>query len=87
MIKFAVEPPPKRIEKINHGLSMLDYANNPILKTFGISVDPNMTTVEGRLIVAPKVQFSKGEAKPGTSGRWDLKGESSRPHPSFSNTR
>jgi eukaryotic translation initiation factor 2C len=32
-----------------------------------------MTMVDGRLIAAPKVQFGQGEAKPGTSGRWDLK--------------
>ncbi|KAK5173091.1 Protein argonaute [Saxophila tyrrhenica] len=75
MIKFAVEPPPGRWESIKHGLGMLDWANDPVLKHFGVQVDPNMTTVDARLIPAPKVQFGAGDAKPGTSGRWDLKGK------------
>ncbi|KAK3720601.1 Protein argonaute [Vermiconidia calcicola] len=75
MIKFAVEPPPKRWEAIKHGLKMLDFANNPVLANFGVKVNTNMKMVDGRLIPAPKVQFANGEAKPGTSGRWDLKGK------------
>ena len=75
MIKFAVEPPPGRKQAIQHGLNMLDHANDPNLQKFGVRVDTNMAVVEGRLIAAPKVQFGKGEAKPGTSGRWDLKGK------------
>lgn len=73
MIKFAVDYPPKRWEAIQHGLKMLNHPGDPVLKTFGLKVNTNMTIVDGRLIPAPKVQFGMGEAKPGTSGRWDLK--------------
>lgn len=52
---------------------MLDHENDPVLKTFGITVSKTMKTVDGRLLVAPKVQFGQGTATPGTSGRWDLK--------------
>lgn len=75
MIKFAVEAPPKRWEAIKHGLNMLDWPNDPTLKNFGLKVNPNMTVVPARLITAPKVQFGQGDAKPGASGRWDLKGK------------
>ena len=75
MIKFAVTPPAERWKAIDHGLNMLDWKNDPVLKTFGMQIDTNKTVVEGRLIVAPKVSFGVGEAKPGTSGRWDLKGK------------
>lgn len=75
MIKFAVEEPPKRLAAIQHGLDMLDYNNDPVLRAHGIKVNTNRKVVEGRLLVAPKVQYSVGVGTPGTSGRWDLKGK------------
>ena len=73
MIKFAVTPPAERWKAIEHGLDMLRWADDPVLKKYGMKVNPNKTIVEGRLLTAPKVQFNGGDAKPGTSGRWDLK--------------
>ncbi|KAI6846917.1 Piwi-domain-containing protein [Hortaea werneckii] len=75
MIKFAVTPPNERWQAIEHGLSMLDWDNDPVLKAFGIKISRSRTIAEGRVIPAPVVQFGQGEAKPGTSGRWDLKGK------------
>jgi len=75
MIKFAVTPPSERWGAIEHGLRMLDWPNDPVLKAFGIKISPQKTVVNARLITAPKVQFGSGEARPGTSGRWDLKGK------------
>ena len=75
MIKFAVTPPPARWEAIQHGLGMLDWANDPIHTHFGLSIDPSRTSVDARLLPAPTVKYGVGEAKPGTSGRWDLKGK------------
>ncbi|KAK5126303.1 hypothetical protein LTR85_010539 [Meristemomyces frigidus] len=75
MIKFAVTPPAERYKAIEHGLSMLDWANDPVLNTFGLKISSKKTIVDGRIIAAPIVQFGQGDAKPGTSGRWDLKGK------------
>ena len=75
MIKFAVTPPPERWGAITHGLGMLDWANDPVLKAYKMQINPNKTVVDARLITAPTVKFGGGEAKPGTSGRWDLKGK------------
>ncbi|KAK5734619.1 Protein argonaute [Elasticomyces elasticus] len=75
MIKFAVEPPPQRWKAVEHGLNMLDWDKDPVLKHFGVEVSKSKTMVDGRLITAPKVAFGTGDAKPGTSGRWDLKGK------------
>lgn len=75
MIKFAATPPTDRWASIQHGLKMLDWNNDPVLKAFGFKIDTNPKTVDGRLIPAPTVRFATGEAKPGTSGRWDLKGK------------
>lgn len=75
MIKFAATPPADRWASIQHGLKMLDWPNDPVLKAFGFKIDTAPKTVDGRLIPAPVVKFGQGEAKPGTSGRWDLKGK------------
>jgi len=75
MIKFAVTPPKERWDAITWGLKMLDWPNDPILKQFGLKINPAKQVVDARLLEAPKVTFGLGEAKPGTSGRWDLKGK------------
>ena len=75
MIKFAVQPPVQRWSAIEHGLEMLNWANDPVLKAFGLKIDRKNSVVDARIIPAPTVKFGTGEAKPGTSGRWDLKGK------------
>lgn len=75
MIKYAATPPADRWKSIQHGLGMLDWNNDPVLKAFGFQISTQPTTVDGRLLTAPTVKFGQGEAKPGTSGRWDLKGK------------
>ena len=75
MIKFAVTPPQERLVAVQNGLNMLDWNNDPVLKHFGVEIDTKKTVVDARVITAPKVQFGQGEAKPGISGRWDLKGK------------
>ncbi|OQO01680.1 hypothetical protein B0A48_12717 [Cryoendolithus antarcticus] len=75
MIKFAVTPPTQRWAAIDHGLKMLDWSNDPVLKHFGLRINPTKTVVDGRVLTAPVVKYGAGDAKPGTSGRWDLKGK------------
>ncbi|KAF2864177.1 Piwi-domain-containing protein [Piedraia hortae CBS 480.64] len=75
MIKFAVTAPPERWQSIQHGLKMLDWANDPVLNSFNVKIAPQRTTVDARLITTPKVQYGVGVADPRTSGRWDLKGK------------
>ncbi|KAK0345141.1 Protein argonaute [Friedmanniomyces endolithicus] len=75
MIKFAVTPPAERYKAIEHGLEMLKWDADPVHKAFGVEISRAKTVVDARLITAPKVQFGTGDAKPGTSGRWDLKGK------------
>jgi eukaryotic translation initiation factor 2C len=75
MIKIAVTPPSERGAAIDLGLKMLNWPSDPILQKYGMKINTNKAIVEGRLIPAPTVAFAGGEAKPGTSGRWDLKGK------------
>ena len=74
MIKFAVSRPAVRKDAINRGLAMLDWKNDPYLVNYGLSIDPNMLVTKARLLNPPEVAYAKnGIAKPGYSGRWDLR--------------
>lgn len=75
MIKFAVTAPPERYKAIEHGLGMLSWSQDPMLQKYGLRVTSNKAIADARLIPAPTVKFGVGDAKPGTSGRWDLKGK------------
>lgn len=76
MIKFAVTPPAERWKAIEHGLKMLSWDSDAMLKRYGLKVNPSKTIVDARVLTAPKVVYGSGTtASPGTSGRWDLKGK------------
>lgn len=75
MIKFAVQRPPQRLQDIMTKAAALSWNTDPILKEFGIRMDPNMAKVNARLIQNPEIQFGGGKHNPGTSGRWDLRGK------------
>nr|POE92423.1 protein argonaute [Quercus suber] len=75
MIKVAATPPADRLQSIEASLKMLDWKNDKALNHYGVKIDDKKTIVNGRLLPAPKVQFGVGDARPGTSGRWDLKGK------------
>ena len=54
---------------------MLSWGTDRNLQKYGLKVSMARTTVDARVLVAPKVQYGSGVANPGTSGRWDLKGK------------
>lgn len=76
MIKFAVSRPAARIKAIQLGLDMLDWKNDPFLSNYGLKIDPNMLRTDARILPPPEIAYAKGGvAKPGFSGRWDLRGK------------
>ena len=83
MIKFAVTRPPARRAGIDHGLNMLDWANDPYLKNYGLRINGQMLETKARVLDPPEVLFKdNATAKPGYSGRWDLRGKKfSEPNP------
>ncbi|KAI0517034.1 Piwi domain-containing protein [Xylaria bambusicola] len=76
MIKFAVTRPAQRKADIAEGFNRLNYADDPYLKEFGITVSKNMQVTNARLLRNPEISFA-GNAKlnPSVSGRWDLRGK------------
>lgn len=75
MIKFAVTRPKERISSVKHGIDMLNWANDPHLKHYGVNIDTNMTVTKAKVLPPPEVQYDKAKATPGYSGRWDLRGK------------
>lgn len=73
MIKVAVTAPKDRWEDIEHGLEMVNWAEDPYLRNYGMEISRKQTFVKARLLPNPVVQFDKKPVDPKTSGRWDLK--------------
>ncbi|KAI9771459.1 MAG: hypothetical protein M1840_002079 [Geoglossum simile] len=83
MIKFAVTRPPQRMAHIQEGINMLSWADDPVLKQYGVSISPTMTTTNARLLPEPTIQF-KGATITGTvkSGKWNIQNKKFlRPNP------
>ncbi|KAH0537257.1 hypothetical protein FGG08_005919 [Glutinoglossum americanum] len=78
MIRHAVTKPPVRMGHIKEGIKMLDWANDPVLKQYGMTISPEMTTTNARLIQEPVIQFG-GSGKAATIsgtvhfGKWNIK--------------
>ncbi len=75
MIKFAVSRPPIRKAAIEQGLAMLKWQEDPVLKTYGLKINPSMIVTKARVLEPPEVQFSGSTAQPKLQGRWDLRGK------------
>ncbi|UPX19247.1 Protein argonaute [Ascochyta rabiei] len=80
MIKFAVTLPKERWAAVQQGVRLLNWANDPYLKHYGLQVNPNASKVKARILPQPTVQFGAGSKdatiKPQdmTAGRWRLDG-------------
>lgn len=76
MIKFAVSRPPQRRQAIDQGLKKLAWDQDPMLKGYGMKINPTMLKTNARILEPPEPLFAKGAtAKPAFSGRWDLRGK------------
>jgi eukaryotic translation initiation factor 2C len=80
MIKFAVTLPKERWAAVQHGVGLLNWANDPYLKHYGLQVNPNASKVKARILPPPTVHFGAGSKEATISpkdliqGRWRLDG-------------
>ncbi|KAI0967292.1 ribonuclease H-like domain-containing protein [Xylaria arbuscula] len=76
MIQFAVRPPVDNAKSIvSKGLSTAGISTSPTspqLISFGVTVSPNLITVKGRLLGAPKVSYSQNKQAPVMNGSWNM---------------
>ncbi|KAH6616970.1 ribonuclease H-like domain-containing protein [Chaetomium tenue] len=74
MIQFACRPPPANAQSITTSArSLLALDNNKLLANFGITVDKQLITVEGRELRPPSISYLKGNITPADGG-WLMKG-------------
>ncbi|XP_064651872.1 protein argonaute-2-like isoform X6 [Lineus longissimus] len=77
MIKATARSAPDREKEINNLVHKADFNNDRYLQMFGISVSNQLTEVQGRVLVPPKLQYGgrqKAQAVP-TQGVWDMRGK------------
>jgi eukaryotic translation initiation factor 2C len=73
MLNFACRSPFANARSIvTDGRGILGYENNPVLRSFGLSVDKNLITVHGRELQAPTVLYGKNAVQP-SNGSWNLR--------------
>ncbi|KAL8710468.1 MAG: hypothetical protein Q9220_004900 [cf. Caloplaca sp. 1 TL-2023] len=75
MLNFAVQVPDKRLEGIKQGTAMLNWAEDPYLKHYGLQINPTPIQTNARILPPPTILFDRSTAAPGTKGRWDLRGK------------
>ncbi|RCH92328.1 Eukaryotic translation initiation factor 2C [Rhizopus azygosporus] len=78
MIKFTCQKPDVRANKINQGMNLLKYRDNPYLQQFGLTVKPEMAVINARVLPTPKISYhpSSQEATfAPAGGAWNLRGK------------
>jgi len=76
MIKFTCQKPHLRTNKINNGISTLNFRQNDYLTEFGLAVDNKMMSVNARIMDTPTVQYSNRSRNPTIApreGSWNLR--------------
>ncbi|CAO3587060.1 unnamed protein product [Absidia cylindrospora] len=78
MIKFTCQKPNVRANKINQGVNLLKYKDNPYIQQFGVTVKPEMAMINARVLSTPKISYhaSSQEATfAPMGGAWNLRGK------------
>ncbi|KIJ60908.1 hypothetical protein HYDPIDRAFT_31786 [Hydnomerulius pinastri MD-312] len=77
LLDVACQPPNVFGNAImSRGLDDLGFRNpGPVMEAFGVTVDPNMVVIPGRILDKPKVAYSGGATAPiGDRASWNLQG-------------
>ncbi|KAH7394184.1 Piwi domain-containing protein [Phaeosphaeria sp. MPI-PUGE-AT-0046c] len=80
MIKFAVTLPKDRWAAVQQGVRLLNWANDPYLRHYGLQVNSNAAKVKARILPSPTVHFdpkskeSQINPRDLIQGRWRLDG-------------
>ena len=74
MVRFAARPPAENARRIAEAAKMVFdlTSNNPKLDAFGLRVSPNLITVEGRSLTAPRPSYAEGTRANVKLGSWNL---------------
>lgn len=73
MIKVAAKPPAERKAKIAEWRNKLDWGNLEKVKAWNVEVNPNMMTLQGRVLPPPAIHYQSGQQRP-MGGAWNMRG-------------
>ncbi|KAL8971351.1 MAG: hypothetical protein Q9183_001092 [Haloplaca sp. 2 TL-2023] len=79
MLAFSATEPSKRLAGIQEGTAMLAWDQDPYLQKYGLKIESKPIVTKARLLDPPVIQMGgtgpNSTIKPGTAGRWNLKGK------------
>lgn len=75
MIRATVEKPEARFQKLKNVVeNILKPDEDPYLKSIGMKINPEMMTVNARILPSPQIIFARDRTQNGSSGVWNLRG-------------
>ncbi|KAI8092854.1 Piwi domain-containing protein [Halteromyces radiatus] len=78
MTNITSQNPAVRANKINQGVNLLKYKDNPYIQQFGVNVKNDMVMINARVLPAPEISFhpsSQNATFAPSGGAWNLGGK------------
>ncbi|KAL3509941.1 hypothetical protein ACH5RR_029342 [Cinchona calisaya] len=72
LVEKSRQKPPDRIRVITDAMRNYRYDDDPLLSACGISIEKQLTRVEGRILEAPKLKVGNNEDCFPRNGRWNF---------------
>ncbi|KAK9282596.1 hypothetical protein L1049_010813 [Liquidambar formosana] len=72
LVEKSRQKPNERMRVLSDALRSNNYDDDPILRSSGISISPQLTQVEGRVLSAPRLKAGNGEDFFPRNGRWNF---------------
>ncbi|TVT97533.1 hypothetical protein EJB05_57220, partial [Eragrostis curvula] len=72
LVEKSRQKPQERMTVLHDALQRSNYDSDAMLRACGISIAPNFTQVEGRVLQAPKLKAANGEDIFPRNGRWNF---------------
>ncbi|XBI12870.1 hypothetical protein VPH35_139677 [Triticum aestivum] len=72
LVEGSRQRPDQRMLSLSGALRANNYNSDPMLRECGISIDPEFTQVEGRVLQAPQLNSADGRELHTPNGRWNF---------------
>ncbi|KAK6134690.1 hypothetical protein DH2020_031615 [Rehmannia glutinosa] len=72
LVEKSRQKPPERIRVVTDAVRNYHYDKDPLLVACGISIEKQLTQIDGRVLVAPKLKVGNSEDCVPRNGRWNF---------------
>lgn len=72
LVEKSRQKPPEKIRVISDALKNCHFDDDPLLAACGISIEKQLSHVDGRVLEAPKLKVGRGEDCITRNGRWNF---------------